>query len=79
MKLFKLEIGNVQAFAVAETIEEMEERKAEVDHTFAFLPVDISEVSVPGYTITATPDETSETGVQAPQTTGRGRRKQAAE
>lgn len=51
MKLFKLEIGNTVAYAAAETIEEMHERKAEVDHTFAFLPVDISEVIIPGYEI----------------------------
>lgn len=56
MKLFELEIGNIRAFATAETLEEMEERKAEVDATFAFLPVVIREVTLEGYDIIVTPN-----------------------
>lgn len=56
MKLFKLEIGNTIAYAAAESLEEMHERKSEVDATFAFLPVQIDELIVPGYTIDVTPE-----------------------
>ena len=56
-KLYELEIGSIRAFAVAETKEEMEERKAEVDAQFAFLPVVITEVELDGYTITATSND----------------------
>lgn len=54
MKLFKLEIGNTLEYAAAESLEDMEERKADIDPQFAFLPVVITEVTIPGYEITVT-------------------------
>ncbi|OKP91413.1 hypothetical protein [Paenibacillus sp. P32E] len=54
MKLFKLEIGNTIVYAAAESMEDMNERKAEVDATFAFLPVSIEELIIEGYEITVT-------------------------
>lgn len=55
MKLFKLEIGNTIAYAAAESLEEMDQRKAEVDEQFAFIPVQIEELVIPGYVIEVTP------------------------
>lgn len=54
MKLFKLEIGNTVEYAAADSLEEMTERKADIDPQFAFLPVLIEEITIPGYEITVT-------------------------
>ncbi|MNZ84422.1 hypothetical protein D3C78_1031780 [compost metagenome] len=54
MKLFKLEIGNTLEYAAAESLEDMDERKADIDPQFAFLPVEITELIIPGYEITVT-------------------------
>ena len=55
MKLFKLEIGNTIAYAAAESLEDMDQKKAEVDEQFAFIPVQIEELELPGYVIEVTP------------------------
>lgn len=57
MKLFKLEIGNTVAYAAADSLEDMHERKADVDAQFAFLPVHIEELVLEGHEITVTPLE----------------------
>jgi hypothetical protein len=57
LKLFKLEIGNHLVYAAAESLEDMTERKEEVDPTFAFLPVQIEEMTIEGYEITVTPTD----------------------
>lgn len=54
MKLFKLEIGNTVEYAAADSLEDMNERKADIDPQFAFLPVQITEVVIPGCEITVT-------------------------
>jgi hypothetical protein len=51
MKLFQLTVGNTQKFGVAHNVEEMQEKLGEVDYTFAYLPVQIEEVTVEGYEI----------------------------
>jgi hypothetical protein len=60
MKLFKLEIGNTIAYAAAESLEEMDQKKAEVDEQFAFIPVQIEELTIPGYVIDVTPVDDEE-------------------
>ncbi|AHV96149.1 MULTISPECIES: hypothetical protein [Paenibacillus] len=60
MKLFKLEIGNTITYAAAESQEDMEQRKADVDAQFAFLPVQIEELTLEGYEITVTPLDAEE-------------------
>jgi hypothetical protein len=55
MKLFQLTVGNTQKFGVAHNAEEMQEKLGEVDYTFAYLPVQIDEVTVQGYEITVKP------------------------
>lgn len=54
MKLFKLEVGNTLEYAAAESLEDMIERKEEVDPSFAFLPVQIEELTLEGYEIVVT-------------------------
>lgn len=54
MKLFKLEIGNTVEYAAADSLEDMNERKADIDPQFAFLPVQITEVVIPGCEIVVT-------------------------
>jgi Mg2+/Co2+ transporter CorC len=51
-KLFKLIIGIDEKYGVADSEEDMEAKKAEVDPAFAYLPVRIEEVQVEGYEIT---------------------------
>lgn len=70
MKLFKLEIGNTTAYAAADSLEDMEKRKAEVDETFAFLPVQIEELTLEGFEISVTP-------LEAPKNKGGRPRKEA--
>ncbi|MDG0791924.1 hypothetical protein OMP38_14485 [Cohnella ginsengisoli] len=79
MKLFKLEIGNTIAYAAAESLEEMNERKAEVDNTFAFLPVDVSELTIPGYDIILTPQEGTEGAADGTTPKRRGPKPKTAE
>jgi hypothetical protein len=55
MKLFQLTVGNTQKFGVAHNAEEMQQKLGEVDYTFAYLPVQIDEVTVEGYEITVKP------------------------
>jgi hypothetical protein len=57
MKLFQLTVGNTQKYGVAHDAEEMQEKLGEVDYTFAYLPVQIEEVTVEGYEITVNPHE----------------------
>lgn len=54
MKLFKLSVGDVERLAVANDKQEMFERRAEVEPSFDYLPVEIEEVTVPGHEIHAT-------------------------
>lgn len=56
MRLFKISIGNIEKLAVGKDEQDIYERKAEIDHTFDYLPVTIEEVTVEGHTITVTPD-----------------------
>jgi hypothetical protein len=74
MKLYRLIVGQTEAYGVAEDENDMEQRKAEVDESFAYLPVRFEEVTVAGYRIVVTPDESVD-GVEAP----RRRRKAASE
>jgi hypothetical protein len=60
MKLFKYQMGSDEKLGVAKDSKDAYERRTEVDHTFAFLPVNISEVTLEGYQITLTPVEKKE-------------------
>lgn len=52
MKLFNIGLpGQTQHLFVAKDKEDAYERRAEVDHTFEYLPVVIEEVTVEGYEI----------------------------
>jgi hypothetical protein len=51
MKLYQLTVGNTQKYGVAHNAEEMQQKLGEVDYTFAYLPVQIEEVTVDGYEI----------------------------
>jgi hypothetical protein len=55
MKLFKYQMGTDEKLGVAENEKDAYERRTEVDHTFRFLPVTITEVTLEGYEITLTP------------------------
>jgi hypothetical protein len=55
MKLYQLTVGNTQKYGVAQNAEEMQQKLGEVDYTFAYLPVQIEEVTVDGYEITVKP------------------------
>jgi hypothetical protein len=57
MNLYKLEMGNNLVYAAAESLEDMIKRKEEVDATFAFLPVQIEELTLEGYEIVVTPTD----------------------
>ncbi|KFN03720.1 hypothetical protein D0U04_07830 [Bacillus clarus] len=52
-KVFRLTLGSIDKFAVAEDYEEMYEKRAEVDPTFAYTPVEIQLLHVDGYEIEA--------------------------
>ncbi|MGQ7074006.1 hypothetical protein ACUN90_20290 [Escherichia sp. SP-MK2] len=52
-KVFRLTLGSIDRFAVAESIEDMQERRAEIEPTFAYTPVEIQELHIPGYVIEA--------------------------
>jgi hypothetical protein len=56
-KLYRYTLGNIDRFGVANDTDEAHEKRAEVDHTFEFLPVQIEEVQIDGYTITVTKDD----------------------
>lgn len=55
MKLFRYTSGHDDKFAPAVDEKDAYERRAEVDPTFHFLPVQIEELTVEGYEITLTP------------------------
>lgn len=57
MKLWRLTVGQIDAYGVAETEEDMEQRKADVDPSFSYLPVRFEEVQIPGYKIMIVPDD----------------------
>lgn len=57
MKLYRFTVGYDEKFHPFESEEEAYERRAEVDHTFEWLPVSIEEIAIPGFTITVTKDE----------------------
>ena len=48
-KVFRLTLGSIDRFAVAESIEDMHDRRAEIEPTFAYTPVEIQELHIPGY------------------------------
>ncbi|EXY08976.1 MULTISPECIES: hypothetical protein [Bacillus cereus group] len=50
-KVFRLTLGSIDKFAVADDYEEMYEKRAEIDLTFAYTPVEIKELQIPGYEI----------------------------
>ena len=52
-KVFRLTLGSIDRFAVAESIEDMHDRRAEIEPTFAYTPVEIQELHIPGYVIEA--------------------------
>ncbi|MGQ0452052.1 hypothetical protein ACT4UM_01565, partial [Bacillus sp. SS-TM] len=52
-KVFRLTLGSIDKFAVAEDREEMYEKRAEIDPTFAYTPVEIQPLHVDGYEIEA--------------------------
>ncbi|AFQ28140.1 hypothetical protein P4493_28735 [Bacillus thuringiensis] len=52
-RVFHLTLGSIEKFAVADDYEEMYEKRAEVDPTFAYTPVEIKELCVEGYEIKA--------------------------
>jgi hypothetical protein len=61
MKLFKYQMGSDEKLGVAKNEKGAYERRAEVDHTFRFLPVTITEVTLEGYEITLTPTKQEKT------------------
>lgn len=54
MKLFRYDCGDDSAYGVAADADDAYRRRAQVDATFAFVRVVISEVRVPGYEIKVT-------------------------
>ncbi|MGX5634581.1 hypothetical protein [Bacillus thuringiensis] len=50
-KVFRLTLGSIDRFAVAESIEDMHDRRAEIEPTFAYTPVEIQELHILGYVI----------------------------
>ncbi|WP_179139775.1 hypothetical protein [Bacillus sp. CDB3] len=44
-KIFRLTSGSIDRFVVAETIEDMYKRRADIEPIFVYTPVDIQEVS----------------------------------
>lgn len=52
MKLFVLTIGNTTEYAAADSVEDMKERMVDIDPRFAYLPVQVNEVTVEGCEIT---------------------------
>lgn len=57
MKLYRYIMGVNEKYGVAADEQDAYDRRAEVDHTFSFLPVRIEEVIVPGYVIRAVSEE----------------------
>ncbi|WP_260869903.1 hypothetical protein [Bacillus thuringiensis] len=55
-RVFHLTLGSIEKFAVAESIEDMHDRRAEIEPTFAYTPVEIQELHIPGYVIGSTYD-----------------------
>jgi len=55
LKLFKFTCGLDEKIGVFKDEKEAYERRTEVDPTFHFLPVQIDEITVPGYEIAITP------------------------
>lgn len=53
MKLFEITLGSNRHFIVAKNEEEAFERRAEVDHSYDYLPVQVSELKIEGYNIHA--------------------------
>jgi hypothetical protein len=68
MKLFKLSLGSNEKFGVAKDYDDMHEKRAELDPTFAFTPVVIEEVKIDGYDIVVkkVKDNEREEGVDEP-------------
>lgn len=60
MKLFKYQMGTDEKLGVAKDEKDAYDRREEVDHTFNFLPVKITEVTLEGYEITLTPQKKEE-------------------
>ncbi|WP_410993226.1 hypothetical protein [Bacillus cereus] len=52
-KIFRLTLGSIEKFAVADDYEEMYEKRAEIDPAFAYTPVEIKELQISGYEIKA--------------------------
>lgn len=55
MKLFKYQMGSDEKLGAAKDEQDAYDRRAEVDHTFNFLPVQITEVKIDGYEVTLKP------------------------
>ena len=55
MKLFKLTVGLIEKYGVAEDEQDMYERRSDVDYSFDYLPVIVEEIAVDGYEITVNP------------------------
>ncbi|MGQ3740855.1 hypothetical protein, partial [Bacillus sp. Fil] len=52
-RVFHLRLGSMEIFAVADDYEEMYEKRAEIDPTFAYTPVEIKELQISGYEVEA--------------------------
>ncbi|MCQ6307067.1 MULTISPECIES: hypothetical protein [Bacillus cereus group] len=52
-RVFHLTLGSIEKFAVADDYEDMYQKRAEVDPAFAYTPVEIKEMQIPGYEIEA--------------------------
>lgn len=56
MKLYRYQLGNIDAIGVADDDEDAYQKRANIDPSFAFTPVNITEVKVEGYTVNVTAD-----------------------
>lgn len=55
MKIFTFKMSDTKHTAVYKDAEEAYEKRAEIDQTFAYLPVEITEFTIDGFDITVTP------------------------
>lgn len=91
MKLFRFTLGADEMMAVFEDGIQAWDKRAEVNPVFAYTPVDIKEVTVPGYRIEAYVEEIKpptldeirealkEKGVRFPPNTGEARLRELAD
>lgn len=51
MKIFELSLGTNKHLMIAKNSEDAYERRAEVDHSYDYLPVEVKELEIEGYDI----------------------------